>query len=142
MASNIINEFRTFISRGNVIDLAVGVIIGGAFGKIVSSLVNDVIMPPIGLLLSGVNFNNLYVSLDGKDYTSLDVAKADGAPVIAYGSFLNSVIEFLIVAACVFLLVKAINQLYRQAPKAEAPAGPTKSEELLTEIRDLLQKKS
>ena len=140
MAANIFQEFRTFISRGNVIDLAVGVIIGGAFGKIVSSLVNDVIMPPIGLAMSGVNFNNLYVALNGKEYDTLALAKADGAPIIAYGSFLNSVIEFLIVAACVFLLVKAINQLYRQAPKA--PAGPTKTEELLTEIRDLLQKKS
>lgn len=140
MAANILQEFRTFISRGNVIDLAVGVIIGGAFGKIVSSLVNDVIMPPIGSLMSGVNFNSLYICLDGKEYPSLDAARAVSAPVIAYGNFLNSVIEFLIVAACVFLLVKVINQVYRQAPKA--PAGPTKTEELLTEIRDLLQKKS
>jgi len=136
----ILQEFRTFISRGNVIDLAVGVIIGAAFGKIVSSLVNDVIMPPIGLLMSGVNFKDLYVPLDGKGYASFDAAKQAAAPLIAYGSFLNSVIEFLIVAACVFLLVKLINKLHRQAPKPAA--GPTKTEELLTEIRDLLQKKS
>jgi len=134
----ILEEFRTFISRGNVIDLAVGVIIGAAFGKIVSSLVIDVIMPPIGMLLSNVNFNNLFVALNGESYDSLARAKDAGAPVIAYGVFLNTLIEFLILAACVFALVKVINRLHRQAPKPETAAP--RSEVLLEEIRDLLKK--
>ena len=134
----IIDEFKAFIARGNVMDLAVGVIIGGAFGKIVSSLVADVIMPPIGLALSGMNFNNLFLALNGEKYTSLAAAREVGAPVIAYGVFFNALIEFLIVAVCVFALVKAINQIYREAPKA-AP-GPTRTESLLEEIRDLLKK--
>ncbi len=135
----ILSEFRAFIARGNVMDLAVGVIIGAAFGKIVSSLVTDVIMPPIGLLLSGVNFNNLFITLNGQVYTTLADAKTAGAPVIAYGSFINALIEFLIVAACVFAIVKTLNKVYRETPKPE-PAVPSKSEELLTEIRDLLKK--
>lgn len=134
----ILEEFKAFISRGNVIDLAVGVIIGGAFGKIVSSLVSDVIMPPIGLLLSGVNFTNLFVALNGEVYPTLADAKSKGAPVIAYGVFINNIIEFLIIAACVFALVKAINKLHRQ--QAAAPAAPTRTEVLLEEIRDLLKK--
>src|SRR5512137_2971599 len=93
-----VKEFRTFISRGSVIDLAVGVIIGGAFGKIVSSLVSDVIMPPIGLLLNGVDFSNLYVSLNGQSYATLAAAQTAGAPTINYGSFINNLIDFLIVA--------------------------------------------
>ncbi len=137
----IVEEFRQFIARGNVIDLAVGVIIGAAFGKIVNSLVTDVIMPPVGALLKGVNFSNLFVSLDGTAYKSLQAAKDAGAPVIGYGAFINTAIEFLIVAACVFLLVKAVNKLRRaqEAAPATAPA-PTKTEELLGEIRDLLKK--
>ena len=134
----IIEEFKAFIARGNVIDLAVGVIIGGAFGKIVSTLVADVVMPPIGLALSGVNFNSLFLSLNGEKYASLAAAREVGAPVIAYGVFFNALIEFLIVAACVFVLVKAINQIYREAPKS-APE-PTRTETLLEEIRDLLKK--
>jgi len=98
----IAQEFREFISRGNVVDLAVGVIIGGAFGKIVSSLVNDMIMPPIGALMKGINFSSLFLSLDGKTYESLDLAKKAGAPVIGYGAFINTTIEFLIV-----VLIKA-----------------------------------
>ncbi len=135
----ILEEFRTFISRGNVIDLAVGVIIGAAFGKIVSSLVSDVIMPPIGMVLSNVNFNNLFFALNGETYATLALAKEKGAPVIAYGVFLNTLIEFLIVAACVFALVKVINKLHRQAPKPETAAP--RSEVLLEEIRDLLKNK-
>jgi len=134
----IIKEFREFIARGNVIDLAVGVIIGGAFGKIVNSLVGDVIMPPVGALIKGVNFNALYISLDGKVYESFAKAKEAGAPVIGYGAFLNTFIEFLIIAACVFLLVKVVNTVRRK--EEAAPAEPTKSEILLTEIRDLLKK--
>ncbi len=133
----IFQEFRKFIARGNVVDLAVGVIIGAAFGKIVSSLVADVIMPPIGLLLKGVQFTDLLIPLDGKAYATLDAAQKAGAPVIAYGSFINACIQFVIVAACVFAIVKALNTVYKQEEKA---AGPTKTETLLEEIRDLLKK--
>lgn len=134
----IAQEFREFIARGNVVDLAVGIIIGAAFGKIVNSFVNDVITPPIGLLLNKVNFNDLYVSLDGKAYESLEVARSAGAPVIAYGAFVNTIIEFLIVAVCVFALVKVVNK-FKRAQEA-APAAPPRSEVLLEEIRDLLKK--
>lgn len=135
----IAQEFREFISRGNVVDLAVGVIIGAAFGKIVSSLVTDVIMPPIGALMKGINFNALFISLDGKTYESFAKAKEVGAPVIGYGIFLNTVIEFLIVAACVFALVKVVNKIKRAEPPP-APVAPPRSEVLLEEIRDLLRK--
>jgi len=135
-------EFREFISRGNVIDLAVGVIIGAAFGKIVSSLVSEVIMPPIGLLLGKVDFSSLYVPLRSDVvYQSYKQAKEAGYPMIAYGTFLNVIIEFIIVAACVFLVVKGINSLRRkEEAKPSAPPEPTKSEVLLEEIRDLLKK--
>jgi large conductance mechanosensitive channel len=116
-----IQEFKEFAVKGNVIDLAVGVIIGAAFGKIVTSSVNDIIMPPIGKAMGGVNFADLYYSLDPAKTaaaTSLAEAKATGAAIIAYGQFINNVIDFLIVAACVFLLVKAINSLKRPAPAA------------------------
>lgn len=103
-------EFKKFAMRGNVIDLAVGVIIGAAFGKIVSSLVSDVIMPPLGLLLHGVDFSNLFVSLNGTHYDTLAAAKAAGAPTINYGLFLNSIIDFLLVALAVFLLVQQVNR--------------------------------
>ena len=134
----IAQEFREFISRGNVVDLAVGVIIGGAFGKIVSSLVNDVIMPPIGAAMKGINYNSLFICLDGKTYESLDLAKKAGAPVIGYGAFINTTIEFLIVAACVFAMVKVVNRIKRAEPAA--PPAPPKTEVLLEEIRDLLKK--
>jgi large conductance mechanosensitive channel len=117
-------EFKEFAMRGNVIDLAVGVIIGAAFGKIVSSLVNDVVMPPIGKLLGNVNFSDLFWSLDPEktaDITSLAQARAAGAAVIAYGAFLNNVLDFLIIAVCIFLGVKAVNQLQRRI----APPPPT-----------------
>lgn len=134
-------EFREFISRGNVVDLAVGVIIGAAFGKIVNTLVADVIMPPIGAILKGVNFSNLFFSLDGKTYESLAKAKEAGAPVIGYGMFINTVIEFIIIAACVFALVKVVNQIKRApAPAPAAPPEPTRTEVLLEEIRDALKK--
>jgi large conductance mechanosensitive channel len=137
-SSKILKEFQEFISRGNVVDLAIGVIMGAAFGKIVTSLVQDVIMPPIGLLMKGINFQDLYIPLNGKHYPTVAAAKLDGAPILAYGNFINTVIEFLIVSACVFALVKAINTLRRK--QEAAAAAPTKSEELLTEIRDLLKK--
>jgi len=136
----IAQEFKDFISRGNVVDLAVGVIIGASFGKIVNSLVMDMIMPPIGAILKGVNFSNLFFSIDGKTYDSLSKAKEAGAPVISYGIFLNTLIEFLIVAACVFALVKIVNQIKRHAEMPVEALPPTKSELLLEEIRDALKK--
>jgi large conductance mechanosensitive channel len=140
--AKIVQEFREFIARGNVMDLAVGVIMGAAFGGIVSSLVNDVITPPLGLLLKNVNFKELGLVLahkaDGTPYTPAE-ALAAKVPVIAYGSFINAVISFLIMAVCVFLMVKGVNMLKR---KEEAkPAPPTTTEVLLTEIRDLLRQK-
>ena len=116
-----LSEFKTFIMRGNVVDLAVGVIIGAAFGTIVTSLVNDVLMPPIGRLLGGVDFKDFFVSLSGQSYPTLAAAKAAGAPTLNYGVFLNAVINFIIVAFAVFLLVQQVNRLF---PKP-APA-PTK----------------
>jgi large conductance mechanosensitive channel len=134
-----------------VIDLAVGVIIGAAFGKIVTSLVGDIIMPPIGYLMHGINFADLYISINGtvpmtgNATTGLTpmayaAAKQAGVPVIGYGAFLNTLLEFFIVAGCVFLLVKGVNHLKRaMAFEPPPPAAPTKSEELLTEIRDLMK---
>jgi large conductance mechanosensitive channel len=118
----VLKEFKEFAMRGNVIDLAVGVIIGAAFGKIVSSLVEDVIMPPIGRLLGHVDFSGLFIDLSGKSYETLAAAKAAGAPTLNYGIFLNSIINFLIVAFAVFLVVHQVN---RWTKKAEAPAAPT-----------------
>ena len=115
-----LKEFREFIMRGSVVDLAVGVIIGGAFGKIVSSLVSDIIMPPIGLLLNGMDFTNLFVSLTGQPYDTLAEAQAAGAPTLNYGNFINAIIDFLIIALVIFLLIRAINRLQRPAPAAEA----------------------
>jgi large conductance mechanosensitive channel len=119
-------EFREFALRGNVVDLAVGIIIGVAFGKIVTSLVNDIIMPPVGLVLGRVDFSNLFINLSGQPYASLAEAKAAGAPTINYGVFLNNVIDFVIVAVAIFLLVRFINRLSRQ-PEA-APAAPNTRE--------------
>ena len=112
-------EFKEFAVKGNVLDMAVGIIIGGAFGKIVTSLVEDVIMPPIGLLLGKVDFANLYINLSGQQWESLDAAKKAGAPLIRYGVFLNQAITFVIVAFAVFLLVKGINHLRRDKEKVE-----------------------
>lgn len=109
-------EFRTFIVRGNVMDLAVGIVIGAAFTSVVNSFVNDILMPPIGLLKGGVNFTELFVSLDGVDYESLALAQAAGAPTINYGLFINNIISFMIVGVAVFLLVQSINRLRAQKP--------------------------
>ncbi len=117
-------DFKDFIMRGNVLDLAIGVIIGGAFGKIVTSLVNDIIMPPVGLLAGKVDFSSLFINLSGAPYASLAEAQAAGAPTINYGLFLNTVIDFVIVALVVFVLVRQVNRLY---PKP-APAAPTTRE--------------
>lgn len=118
------SDFKKFVARGNVMDLAVAVIIGAAFGAIVTSLVNDVIMPPIGLILGHVDFKDLFVPLNGGTYASLSAAKTAGAPVIAYGNFLNTVVNFLIIAFVVFLLVRAVTKLQRQ-PQAAPAAAPT-----------------
>jgi large conductance mechanosensitive channel len=134
-----ISEFKEFIQRGNVVDLAVGVVIGGAFGKIVSSFVEDVLMPPIGLALGGADFSNLFFNLSGKDFASVAAAKAAGAPTLNYGIFLNNIINFLIVAFAIFLVVKAVNKLQKPAAPPP-PAGPTMDQQLLSEIRDLLKK--
>lgn len=122
-----LKEFRDFVVRGNVLDLAVAVIIGGAFGKIITSFVNDVLMPPIGLLLGGVDFSNLFIPLDGKTYESLDAAKTAGAATVNYGLFLNTVIDFVIVAFVIFLVVRTANKMKKPAP-APAPAAPTTKE--------------
>jgi large conductance mechanosensitive channel len=133
-----LKEFKEFAMRGNVVDLAVGIIIGGAFGKIVTSLVNDVIMPPVGLLLGKVDFSTLFINLTGQDYPTLSAAQAAGAPVIRYGAFINTVLDFVIVAFAIFLLVRSINRL-RKAEPPPPPPGPTAEEALLREIRDLLK---
>lgn len=134
--ASFISDFKAFIMRGNVVDLAVGVIIGGAFGGIVTSVVNDIIMPPIGKLTGGHDFSNHFIALDGNTYDTLAHAKEHTA-VIAYGSFANTIVNFLIVAFAIFLLVKAISKLYPK-PAPPPPPGPTPTEKLLTEIRDLL----
>jgi large conductance mechanosensitive channel len=142
-----IKEFQKFIMRGNVLDLAVGIIIGGAFGAIVTSLVNDVIMPPIGVLLGGVDFSNIYILLrDGTTvgpYASLQAARDAGAVVIAIGLFINALINFLIVGFAVFLLVRSVNAMTERMKKPEAPpapAGPTTEEKLVAVLEKLEQK--
>ncbi len=136
-----IQEFKQFAMRGNVVDLAVAVVIGGAFGKIVDSLVKDVVMPPIGALLGGVDFKHLYIDLSGGGYETLEAAEKAGAPLIKYGAFINSLVDFLIIAFAIFVAVKAINSLKR---KEDAPppasAAPPEDILLLREIRDSLKK--
>jgi large conductance mechanosensitive channel len=134
-----LKEFKEFISKGNVLDMAVGVIIGAAFGKIIASFTNDVIMPPIGLLFGKVDFSNLFINLSGKQAETLAAAKAAGLPTINYGLFFNTIIDFLIVGFVIFVVVKQANRMKREAP-VPAPAAPTKDQQLLTEIRDLLRK--
>lgn len=135
-----LKEFREFAMRGNMIDMAVGIIIGAAFGKIVSSLVADVIMPPIGLLLGKVDFSNLYLNLSGGDFQSLADAKAAGAATLNYGVFFNTVLDFIIVAFAVFMLIRQINRLKRkEAEKPAAPPAPPEDLVVLREIRDLLR---
>jgi large conductance mechanosensitive channel len=133
-------EFRDFAVRGNVVDLAVGLILGAAFTTIVNSLVNDVIMPPIGLLLGGIDFSDFFITIKGAAFPTVAAAKAGGAVTINYGLFINAIIKFVIVAFAVFLLVKQINRL--KLDLAPSAAGPSKSEELLTEIRDLRKEKA
>ena len=140
---SMIGEFREFALKGNVMDLAVGVIIGGAFGKIVDSLVKDIIMPPIGLILGKVDFSNLFLVMrEGASpppYVSVDAAQKAGAVTLNYGMFINTAISFIIVAWAVFLMIKAMNKLNRAEPPA-APAEPPEEVKLLREIRDSLKK--
>jgi large conductance mechanosensitive channel len=135
-----IDEFKKFALKGNVVDMAIGIIIGAAFGRIVTSLVNDVIMPPIGLLIGGVDFTDLKIVLKGASVD--DAGKAISAVTLNYGSFIQTTIDFLIVAFAIFLMIKAMNNMMRKEVPAPAPAPPeaSKEEKLLTEIRDLLKK--
>ena len=137
-----LKEFKEFAMKGNVLDMAIGVIIGGAFGKIVSSLVSDVLMPPIGLLMGKVDFSSLFLNLSGTPQPSLAAAKAAGAPTLNYGVFLQSVFDFIIIAFVIFMLVKQVNRFKKEAPAAPPPPppGPTNEEKLLMEIRDALKK--
>jgi len=137
-------EFREFALKGNALDLAVGVIIGAAFGKIVTSLVDDVLMPVIGLAVGKVDFSNLFVPLNGQHYASLAAAKSAGAATFNYGLFLNSVINFLIIAFSIFIIVKQLNRFKKEEAKEAAAAPPEPSAEvtLLTQIRDLLRSRS
>ncbi|MBZ4690130.1 MAG: large conductance mechanosensitive channel protein [Cereibacter sp.] len=142
-----LNEFKSFIAKGNVMDMAVGIIIGAAFTAIVSSLVADLINPIIGIITGGIDFSNLFVNLGDGEFASLAAAREAGAPVFAYGAFITAVINFLIIAWVVFLLVKLVNRVKDSAIRktaAEAaaePAGPTQ-EQLLAEIRDLLRSRA
>jgi len=133
--------FKAFALRGNVIDLAIGVIIGVAFGAIVTSFVNDIIMPIIGLLVGGVDFSDLFINLGDGEYASLAAAREAGAPVIAYGAFINTIINFLIIAFAIFLTINQLSRMLTKPAAPAAPPGPTKSEVLLEEIRDLLKQK-
>lgn len=126
------SEFRAFIQRGNVVDLAVGVVVGLAFGKVVTSFVENVLMPPLGLALGRVNFADMFVALNGASYPSLAMAKAAGAPVLAYGAFINAVVEFVLVALGVFLIVKAINRFHQAAKVRACPFCTTAIAEVAT----------
>ena len=137
----VLQEFKNFAMRGNVVDMAVGIIIGAAFGKIISSLVNDVIMPPIGLMMGNVDFSQLYANLTDVAYPTLAAAKEAGAATINYGMFINEVINFLIIAFAIFMAIKAMNSMKKKEEAAPAePAKPSVEVELLTEIRDALNK--
>lgn len=138
-----LNEFKKFIARGNVMDMAVGIIMGAAFTAIVTSMVGDLLMPVVGMASGGIDFGDKFIALNGEVYANLAAAQEVGAPVLAYGAFINAVINFIIVAFVIFLLVKGVNKLKERAedPKAKDAPPPSKDIVLLTEIRDLLKKK-
>jgi large conductance mechanosensitive channel len=138
-ATSFLHEFKAFISRGNVIDMAVGIIIGAAFTAIVTSLVQDVIMPPLGVVLGGMDFSDFFVSLNGVQYETLKAAQDAGAPILAYGAFINAVMKFTIVSLVIFMLIRQINKLKKQSE--ETPVVLTRTEILLEEIRDLMKSK-
>lgn len=136
-----LKEFKEFAIKGSVLDLAVGVIIGAAFGKIVASFTSDLLMPPIGLLVGKIDFSNIFINLSSTPVATIAEAKAKGVPTMNIGLFLNATIDFLIMAFVIFLIVKQVNRL-KAAPAPAAPAAPPKQEVLLEEIRDLLKKKA
>jgi large conductance mechanosensitive channel len=137
-----LEEFKKFALRGNVMDMAIGIIIGAAFGKIVTSFVNDILMPPVGLMMGNVDFTDLFVTLSGGSYATLEAAKEAGAVTINYGAWINTVIDFTIVAFAIFLVVQQINRMKKQEEAAPAPPPePPKQELLLAEIRDLLKQR-
>lgn len=131
-----VSEFKAFIARGNVLDLAVAVVIAAAFGRIVTALVNGLIMPVVGMAMGGVDFSQLFHPLDGQDYANLAAAQAAAAPVLTYGAFIQTVIDFLLIALVIFMIIKAYNRMHR--PADAAPAAPTEDVLLLREIRDAL----
>ncbi len=138
-----VSEFKEFIARGNVVDLAVAVVIGGAFGKITTALVDGVVMPVVGMALGKVDFSQLFISLDGNEYANLAAAQEAAAPVITYGAFLQTVLDFILIAFVIFLMLKAYNRLkakQEQAPEEEKPAEPSEEVVLLREIRDSLRR--
>jgi len=143
---SLLKEFKEFAIKGNAFDLAVGVIIGAAFGKIVDSMVRDLVMPPIGLLLGGINFNNLFLALDGKEYVTVAAAKAAGVATLNYGVFIQSMVDFTIIAFAIFVVIKLMNNLRRKEEAAAdavaeaAPPEPSEEVLLLREIRDSLKK--
>ena len=135
------SEFKAFALRGNVVDMAVGVVIGAAFGAIVASVVSDILMPLVGLATGGVSLKDMFVALDGKTYASIEAAKAAGVGTINYGNLIDAIIKFVIVAFVLFMVIKGMNRLQRkEAAAPSAPPAPTKEEVLLTEIRDLLKR--
>ena len=137
-----LKEFREFAMRGNVMDMAIGIILGAAFGRIVASLVSDVLMPPIGLLLGGVDFTNLFLTLTGGSFETLAEAQEAGAVTINYGVWINTIISFIIVVFAIFMVIRQMNRLKKKAEEAPAaPPAPPKQEVLLEEIRDLLKAK-
>ena len=135
-----LNEFRSFVMRGSVVDLAVGVIIGAAFTGVVSSLVKDIFNPILGIIIGGIDFSNIFLALDGKSYASLDAAKAAGAATLNVGLFINALIQFVIVAFVIFWIVRSLNRLIATTPPPPAP--PPASDEYLREIRDLLRNRA
>ena len=135
-----LDEFKKFAMRGNVVDMAVGIIIGGAFGKIISSFVGDVIMPPIGMLMGNVDFSQLFINLSDTSYATLAAAKEAGAPTINYGVFMNTVLDFLIVAFAIFMVIRGMNKMKKKEEEKPAePAKPSEEVQLLTDIRDALK---
>ncbi len=137
-----LKEFKAFAMRGNVMDMAVGIIIGAAFGKIIASMVADVLMPPIGLLMGKVDFSQKFINLGDGDFETLKAAEAAGAPVMKWGNFVNQVINFVIVAFAIFMLIRLMNKAKKKEEEAPAaPPAPSKEEVLLTEIRDALRAK-
>ena len=134
-----LDEFKQFAMRGNVVDMAVGIIIGGAFGKIISSFVADVIMPPIGMLMGNVDFSQLFINLSDTAYTTLAAAKEAGAPTINYGMFINTVLDFIIIAFAIFMVIRGLAKMKKKEEEKPAePAKPSEEVQLLTDIRDAL----